>query len=249
MPRVLKTVLPRIRKSLAERGVIVSLVRSVLLPFHLLRDYQAARRLPRGTERSPFDLTHGVETDGDHDDWTYLSDLTIASPNWIQGNNYCGIDPERFAAALSSVPLRHEDFTFIDFGSGKGRALLLASHFPFRRVVGIEFSRELHAIAEKNIRTYPGGPNPCSRVESICMDFLDFDLPAEPSVLFFFDPCSETLFRRLLDRIRLSLLAHPRQVHLIYVAPGNKEALLDSAAFLVKAGHNEPYQFSWYRNA
>ena len=29
---------------------------------------------------------------------------------------------------------------FVDFGCGKGRALLVAAGFPFRRVVGIEFS-------------------------------------------------------------------------------------------------------------
>ena len=218
------------------------------MPWHLVRELLAARNLPRSAPRSEFDVAHGVETDGEFDDWTYLSDLDIASPNWIHGNNYCGIEPERFAAVMASVALRHEDFVFIDFGSGMGRALLMASEFPFRKVVGIEFSPELHTVATRNIRNYRRGANGCSSVESVCVDILNFVLPPEPSVLFLFDPCDDVLFPRILANIRDSLNQHPRPLHLIYVAPGKKEALLDATDFLVKQGRNAQFQFCWYRN-
>jgi SAM-dependent methyltransferase len=237
---------PRIRASIAQRGIFASLCRSVLLPWHLLREYRAARALRRGRPPSEFDVAHGVETDGDFDDWTYLSDLDIASPNWIHGRNYSGIEPDRFAAVMASVAIKHQDFVFMDFGSGKGRALLMASEFPFRRVIGIEFAPVLHAIAEKNIRIYPRGAHGCDAIESVCCDFLEFELPPEPSVLFFFDPCNDVLFPQLLDRIRDSLFQYPRPVHLIFVAAGRKEALLDTADFLVKLGRNAELQFCWY---
>lgn len=247
MPRIARTILPRIRASIARRGVVMTLCRSVLLPMYLVREYRAAKRLPRGGPRSEFDAVHGVETDGDFGGWTFLSDLDIPSPNWIRGVNYCGIEPARFLAALLSVEVRHEDFLFIDFGSGKGRALLMASEFPFRRVIGIEFSPELHAIAEKNIRQYRRRhPSGCDTVEALCMDFVDFVLPPEPSVLYFYEPCDDVLFTRVLEKIRHSLRDHPRPLHLIYMAPGNKEALLDAADFLVKEGRNAGLQFCWY---
>jgi SAM-dependent methyltransferase len=248
MPRVLRTVLPRIRASIAQRGVVTSLRRSVLLPVHLVREYRAARSLSRNGPRSDFDRMHGLDTDGEFDGWAYLSDLDIASPNWIHGNNYCGIEPERFAAVMSSLDVKHEDFVFIDFGSGKGRALLMASEFPFRRIIGIEFSPELHAAAERNIRKYRPGPKGCRAVESVCTDFLDAALPPEPSVLFFFDPCAGVLIPCVLDRIRSSLREHPRPLYLVYVAPGNKEKLLDAAHFLVKEGSDVQSQFCWYRS-
>ncbi|HKS74999.1 MAG TPA: class I SAM-dependent methyltransferase [Terriglobales bacterium] len=249
MPRVLRTVLPRIRRSFAERGLLTSLRRSVLLPFHLAKEYKIARNLPSSQERSQFDVTHGVDTDGDFSDWTYLSDLDISSPNWIQGHDYCPIEPERFAVILSGLDIRFEDFTFIDFGSGKGRALLLASDFPFRKIIGLEFSRELHASAERNIRIYPRKPKGCAVVESHCLDFLDYQLPTEPIVLFFFDPCADSVFIPLLENIRRSFQQNPRPLWLIYVAPEQKEKLLDSASFLVKAERNEQYQFCIYRSA
>lgn len=239
-------ILPRIRASIARRGVVKTLCRSVLLPGYLVREYRAARHRLRGGPRSEFDTVHGVDTDGEFGGWTFLSDLDIASPNWIHGVNYCGIEPARFLAALLSVEVKHEKFLFIDLGSGKGRALLMASEFPFRRVIGVEFSPELHAIAEKNIRQYRRTSNGCSVVESVCMDFVDFALPPEPSVLYFYEPCDDVLFARVLDKIRHSRHEHPRPLHLIYMAPGNKEALLDATDFLVKKGRNAEFQFCWY---
>jgi len=74
---------------------------------------------------------------------TYLSDLTFPSMDWLYGKDYSGIVPQRFLAMVSSLNLRFEDFTFIDFGSAKGRALLLASEFPFKKIIGVDFSPKL----------------------------------------------------------------------------------------------------------
>jgi hypothetical protein len=248
MPRVLRTVVPRIRRSLAERGLLTSLRRSVLLPIHLVQEYREARTLRPSGQRSRFDLAHGVDTDGELAGWTHLSDLKIDSPNWIEGVDYRPIEPERFSACLSNLDMAFEDFTFIDYGSGKGRALLMASDLPFRRVIGLEFSRELHEIAQKNIRVYKRAAQGSRMVESRCVDFLHFALPPEPCVLFFFDPCSEAIFATVLEKIRQSLVEHPRELWLIYVAPGRKERLLDAAEFLVKAGKNESPRYCWYRS-
>jgi len=43
------------------------------------------------------------------------------------------------------------DFIFIDLGSGKGRTLLMASDYPFRRIVGVELLLALHQIAQENL--------------------------------------------------------------------------------------------------
>jgi SAM-dependent methyltransferase len=222
------------------------MTRAVLLPIHLFREYRAARQRRPGGPRSDFDIAHGVDTDGERGGWTYLSDLNIGSPNWIHGVDYCGIEPARFLAAIKSVNLRHEDYTFIDFGSGKGRALLIASEFAFRRVVGIEFSAELNAIADRNIAVYRRGPGRCGAIETRCMDFVDFEFPPEPSLLYFYEPCDDELFSTVLNNIRASLREHPRPLHVIYIGPGRKEALLDASDFLVKRGHHTGFQFEWY---
>ena len=249
MPRILRTIVPRIKKSVQERGLFVSLGRSVLLPVHLLREYQQTRRIdPSSQGQSGFDQEYGVETDGDLEGWTYLSDLEIPSSNWIHGNNYAPIEPARFRAILASLELKFEDFVFIDYGSGKGRALLMASEFPFKRIVGIEFSPELHAVALANLAKDLGSKSKCDSVESVCMDFLEFPLPPEPSVLFFFDPCDESVLAKMLAKISQSLAAHPRELRVIYVAPNAaKERLLDAAGCLRKGVRNSEQNFCIYQ--
>jgi SAM-dependent methyltransferase len=249
MPHILRTIVPRIQKSLQERGLFVSLCRSALLPIHLLREYRQTRRIDPGSrEPSEFDREYGVETDGDFDGWTYLSDLKIPSSNWIRGNNYAAIEPARFHATLASLELKVEDFVFIDFGSGKGRALLLASEFPFKNITGVEFSPELHAVALANLAKNRGPKRRCDSVKSLCMDFLEFPLPPQPGVLFFFDPCDENVLAKILTKITQSLQESPRELYVIYVAPNAaKERLLDAAACLRKLVRNGEHNFCVYK--
>jgi len=246
VPRILKTVAPRIRKSIEERGLLTSAFRSVLLPVHLLREYRETRLRDVPTERSEFDREHGVETDGEFAGWTYLSDLEIPSANWIRGSDYTPIWPERLHAGLALVPVKFEDFVFVDFGSGKGRAILIASEYPFKRVIGIEFSPQLHAMAQRNIAKYQ--PRKCAVVESVCADFLECPLPPEPLVLFFFHPCDRASTIRIMTRIAESLRAHPRELYLIYVAPPAPiEQVLDSAECLTKVAHNSDRYIHVYK--
>jgi SAM-dependent methyltransferase len=246
MPRLLRTVFPRIKKSLAERGVLASLFRSVLLPIHLVQEYREAKLGQRNSSRSEFDMIHGVETDGDFGATTYLSDLSISSQDWIYGRNYSGIVPDRFFAALASLHLQFDSFVFIDFGSGKGRALLLASEFPFKRIIGIEFAPELHAIAQRNIQKYLSRPRRCASIESVCMDFTEFELPNDPCVLYFLDPTAGRIFAKVLENIRRSWQKHPRPIYIVYVTPVS-EQLFDSADFLSKLARNDEQWFCIYR--
>lgn len=228
--------------------MLVSLCRSVLLPIHLLREYRESLRLQPTREVSPFDQEHGVDTEGELDGWVYLSDLEIPSPNWIHGSNYAPIDPERFRMILSGLEIRFEDFVFVDFGSGKGRALLLASEFPFKKIVGIEFSPELHAVAQRNIAKYNSARRRCAAVESVCMDFLEFPLPLEPSLLFLFSPCDAYVLAKLMVKVTESLRAHARELYLVYVAAdAAKEQLLDSTGCLTKLVRNAEQYFCVYR--
>jgi len=243
MPRTLRTIVPRIRRSIRDRGLLVSLSRLFSGPAQLLREHNAARRLTRPQRRSEFDLTYNVDTDGDFDDWTHLSDLKIDSPNWIDGTNYTGIEPVRFHASVAALAIKFDDFTFIDFGAGKGRALLLASEFPFKKIIGVEFSSQLLDIARRNLQTYKTTRQQCRSIDLLCMDIVDFQLPPEPAVLFFYDPCAERVVRRVLHNIEKSLRQCPRQIYVIYIVPGSKATLFEAAAFLRVIARSEEHNF------
>ena len=248
MPRITRTLIPRVKKSLRERGLVTSLCRSFLLPVHLFREYRAAKSLRPDLQASEFDRENGVDTDGRLGGWTYLSDLDIPSSNWIEGNDYAAIEPVRFRHVLAGFGIAFENYTFVDFGSGKGRALLLASEFPFKRILGLEFSPELHGIAEENIRRYSSATQKCQYIQLLNVDFAGYALPPEASVLFFFHPCRTRVLSEVVAGIGRSLLSHPRPLYIAYVAPTpEQERLFASAGFLEKIFESPEFRFCLYR--
>jgi hypothetical protein len=94
-----------------------------------------------------FDKDHGIDTGGT----THLAGLHVIGPYRRVGTTHIASDPDEFANAVASLDIEHKLFTFFDLGSGKGRGLILALSYPFRRIVGVEFALELHRTAEANL--------------------------------------------------------------------------------------------------
>lgn len=157
-------------------------------------------------------------------DWERRVDTTSANVGWkarligLLNSSYQPIEPEIFRAMMQALPIDFRQFTFIDIGSGKGRALLLASEFPFRRIVGVELLPELHRIAQKNIAEFAArGSMPPT--ESVCGDATEFEFPGEPLVVFFFHPLMEAGFRKALVNLQSSFAQDPRPLFIVYANP------------------------------
>lgn len=165
--------------------------------------------------QSEFDRKFHVDTCGEID----LSELDIESPHFAFGNSYQPSSPKMFFEMLGALDIRHEDYTFIDIGSGKGLVLLLASTYPFRRIVGVEFSPQLHQIAEENIRNYQNPEQRCRNIESIVTDVTEYDIPEDPEVIYLFNPFNEKILETLLAKIRRSIERRPRPVFILYKNP------------------------------
>ena len=161
-----------------------------------------------------YDWQHRVETSGK----TGLGDLTVASSNVAFGNNFHPTPPRTVRVLLRQLQIRHSDYGFVDFGSGKGGVLLVAAEYPFLEVIGVEFAEELHKTAERNIRQYKG-VRLCRSVRSVHCDAVHFDFPLEPLVLYFFNPFQ----RRVMEQVLLNLVrSHQmcrRDIFLLYQAP------------------------------
>jgi hypothetical protein len=138
-----------------------------------------------------------------------------------------------------------QDFVFIDLGSGKGRTLLMASDYPFRRILGVELLPALHQIAQENLSKYHGETQKCFALEFFCADAVQFAFPAEPMVLYLFHPLPESGLRRVIENLGRSLQIHPRAVYVLYHNPLWEHVLNESAA-LKKIG--ETHQYAMYAN-
>lgn len=186
-----------------------------------------------------YDLEQSVDTTQAH--VSFRTQLKAA----LAGNLYFASDPWLFAEMMQALPIRFQDFSFIDLGSGKGRALLMASPYGFKRIIGVEFMPELHHTAEENIRKFVAGHKPSAQMQSLCMDALDFAFPAGPLVVYLFNPFSEPGFAAVLRNLRQWWERHPRPLYVAYRYP-EFERLLASSDWLEKIAGTE--QWAVYKN-
>ncbi len=107
---------------------------------------------------------------------------------------------------------------FIDLGSGKGRVVYQAARYPFGRVVGVELSDELTAVARGNIERKRQTLR-CKDIQFVTADITAFPLPDDATVVYMFNPVGGDLFDRAIDNVIASLDRRPRRVRLIYASP------------------------------
>ena len=173
---------------------------------------------------------------GDMDyDWEHRVNTTSGSVGWrerllgVFHSAYQPTEPAAFQEMISGLPVDLSQFTFADIGSGKGRTLLMASEYPFCRVLGLEILPELHRAAQQNIRDYKSATQRCTAIESICVDASEFEFPETPLVLYLFNPLPPVSLDRLLDNLWKSLQRSPRAIWMIYYNPLQQEQLQSRA--------------------
>ena len=207
--------------------------------WYFLRDSTPERRRARFGDLD-YDFEHDVDTTASN-----LSTATRLSGAFA-GAGYQPTDPEVLRGMLEQLNIDFPRFTFIDLGSGKGRALLLAADYPFRRILGVELLPELHAIAQQNIARYHSESQRCSAIESVCMNALDFDFPADPLVLYLFNPLPEPSLSAVFGRLAVSLRSRAREAHVLYANP-ILEHLLSTSPHWSRTSGNEQYAIYSFR--
>lgn len=184
---------------------------------------------------------------GDMDyDWEQRVNTTAAAVSWrtrllgIFHSPYQPTEPGLFREMMAALPIDFRQFTFIDIGSGKGRTLLMASEYPFKKIVGIELLSELDHAAKKNILGYKSPTQQCATIEAVCVNARQFDLPDEPLVLYLFNPLPEAALHEFVGRLEKSLEKSPRAVWIVYHNPLLEPALARSPV-LTRAGATPQY--------
>lgn len=188
-------------------------------------------------------------------DWDYRVNTTGATVSWrdrllgMFHSPYQPTEPVLFREMLASLTLASSmlsnakidfrEFTFVDIGSGKGRVQLMAADYPFRRILGIELLPELHRVAKENISKYKSDSQQCFAIDSLLGDACEFAFPAEPTVLYLFNPLPESGLAMVIRNLEQSLREHPRPVFVLYHNPLLERVLTRSAAFHKISGTNQ----------
>jgi hypothetical protein len=186
-------------------------------------------------------------------DWEQHVDTTSGAVDWrvrllgIFHSPYQPTDPALFREMMAALPIDFREFTFIDIGSGKGRTLLLASEYAFRKIVGVEVITELHRAAEENVARYRMRPDPAIPplaglshpglpIETLCMDAREFVFPETPLLVYLFNPLPKAGLRQVVCHLEESWKRVPRPVWIVYHNPLLEPMLLQSSSVLVKEG-------------
>lgn len=170
----------------------------------------------------PFDLEHGVDTSG----LLFAEDLASGHAHDDHINAYWGTPPSGFCGildqwqkTLAGTAHAIEEYTFLDIGCGKGRILMLASDAPFQRIVGVELSPALTAIAETNLAKWKATPHLCGDIEVLNVDALASPIPESPVVLYIYNSFNLYVMLPLLERLQSLALARSTPIDLIYAKP------------------------------
>ena len=197
---------------------------------------------------------------GDMDyDWEQRVNTTSGAVSWrtrllgVFHSPYQPTDPALFREMMATLPIEFEKFTFIDIGSGKGRTLLMASEYPFQKIVGVELIAELHRAAEENVARYrlrlhpavlqQGGSQrnglqqvtsqQAAPIKTLCMDARDYIFPETPLVVYLFNPLPEVGLRQVMRNLEESWERAPRPAWIVYHNPVLEFVLMQSS-LLVK---------------
>jgi 16S rRNA G966 N2-methylase RsmD len=186
---------------------------------------QLYARLRRLVSETLFERRFGVQTAGR----IPLDDFGLAAENRVY---YVPASWLTLRRALPRSAVTEHD-VFIDFGSGMGRMVLEAATYPFKRVIGIELSEQLHDIAHDNIERNRHRLR-CKDVVLVRSDALGYQVPDDVTVVFFNNPFRDKIFAAVIQQLLDSIDRKPRTVRVIYYNPVEDPFLMRTGRFLTQ---------------
>jgi SAM-dependent methyltransferase len=166
-----------------------------------------------------FERRLGVQTSGD----IRLEDLGIAADGRVKYRPVGWLMLRRILPP-SAVTM---DDVFLDIGSGKGRAVLLAAAYRFRRVIGVELSTQLVDIAQDNVDRCTARLR-CADVVLVNADAVEYEIPDDVTVVFMNNPLRGANFAAVVEHVLDSYDRRPRTMRIVYANPIEEPALLST---------------------
>jgi SAM-dependent methyltransferase len=165
----------------------------------VLRAYDAIRKRVWNLEDAVFERRLGL----DFGPPVRRADLrTSYTQSSAHANGYQGVKYRKMRILLTEAKKLGIPFdTFVDIGCGTGKACCIASREKgFASIIGIDFSAELIAAADRNGAALGDG-----RLQFRCADAAEYALPDARCLIFLFNPFDHVILGRFIERNRALL--------------------------------------------
>lgn len=131
-----------------------------------------------------FDRRWGTDTSGT----VSLSALAVDPARARHGVRYQASDGDALERVVRGFGIDPAEWSFVDYGSGKGRVVLTAAQLGFARAIGVEFSPELCRIAQENARLFAAAGGTARPPEFVQADAGIFEPPPGPLLAYLYNP-------------------------------------------------------------
>lgn len=165
-----------------------------------------------------FDFKYKTDTAG----YIELNNLDIVNKNKEHGAAYQASNYYLLKLFFEQFKYKINNSVFMDFGSGKGRVLLLSSIYGAKKAIGVEFSKELVEICNENIANFQKKSKIKNEIKVLNQDASEYINIKDVDIFFFYNPFDDSIMRKVLENI-ISFSAKNKEILLVYVNPVHGE--------------------------
>ena len=163
-----------------------------------------------------------------------LKYLTIEGADISRSSPYEAVNYYMLERLLKTFCDLSPETSIIDLGCGKGRVIVVAAHFGFKKLIGIDFAKELCIEASRNMERTQIAINDIDW-KVVHANVLDYPIQPDDTVFFMFNPFDEETLSLFLDKLESSCKQNSRKTWFLYASPQH-------AATLEKRGYQIAYR-------
>jgi SAM-dependent methyltransferase len=161
-----------------------------------------------------------------------LKNLTIVDGDVKKASRYEAVSFYMLEHLFTAFRKLSGNTSIVDLGCGKGRVMMVAAHFGFKRMTGIDFAKEVCEEARMNmVQKEKRFPDITWKV--INENVENYNITPDDSVFFMFNPFDQSVLKNFLRKLDISCDEFPRAIYFLYASPQHDRLLLNNGFAIV----------------
>lgn len=151
--------------------------------------------------------------------------------------NYISIPYGHIVKMLNHLPLKKSNSVLLEYGCGKGRAVVCAAAYNYKKIIGIELSDFLITMGKDNIDKMKHRKT--KSIELLQCDAQDYVVPPEVNIIYFYNPFIGSILKKVAENIFSSYKKSPRKIYVIFFNNDHFDNTIKNQNWLTKIDQSE----------